>query len=95
MTETICEPVKPMMNPTHLGPLIREKIDELGGSISDTAALLGCDFLDLSRLLVREASASMEIAEAMANIGWGTADHWMRMQESNELEQARRVKLAG
>ena len=43
----------PMLNPPHLGELIRESMDE---------------------------------------VGWGTADHWMRMQASYELAQARRAR---
>ncbi len=29
------------------------------------------------------------MALALEDIGWGTADHWMRMQASYELAQAR------
>ena len=28
------------------------------------------------------------------DVGWGTADHWMRMQASYELAQARRGRAA-
>ena len=30
------------------------------------------------------------MALVLEDIGWGTADHWMRMQASYELAQARR-----
>ena len=30
------------------------------------------------------------MALALEDIGWGTAEHWMRMQASYELSQARR-----
>ncbi len=30
------------------------------------------------------------MALALEDIGWGTAEHWMRMQASYELAQARR-----
>ncbi len=30
------------------------------------------------------------MAIALENIGWGTADQWMRLQASYELAQARR-----
>ena len=33
---------------------------------------------------------SANMALALEDIGWGTADHWMRMQASYELAQARR-----
>ena len=32
------------------------------------------------------------MALALEDIGWGTADHWMRMQASYELAQSRREK---
>ncbi|WP_446831316.1 hypothetical protein [Candidatus Foliamicus sp.] len=30
---------------------------------------------------------------ALESIGWGTADHWMRMQASYALAQARRNRV--
>ena len=34
------------------------------------------------------------MALALEDIGWGTADHWMRMQASYALAQARRERAA-
>ena len=34
------------------------------------------------------------MALALEDIGWGTAEHWMRMQASYELAQARRDRIA-
>ena len=34
------------------------------------------------------------MALALEDIGWGTAEHWMRMQASYELAQARRDRAA-
>ena len=34
------------------------------------------------------------MALALEDIGWGTADPWMRMQASYELAQARRERVA-
>ena len=34
------------------------------------------------------------MALALEDIGWGTAEHWMRMQPSYELAQARRDRTA-
>ena len=34
------------------------------------------------------------MALALEDIGWGTADHWMRMQGSYDLAQARRDRAA-
>ena len=32
------------------------------------------------------------MALALEALGWGTADHWMRMQASYELAEARRAR---
>ncbi len=39
-----------------------------------------------------EAGLSANMALALEGIGWGTADHWMRMQASYELAHARRER---
>ncbi|MYH92059.1 MAG: hypothetical protein F4128_15085 [Gammaproteobacteria bacterium] len=41
---------------------------------------LGCERGTLSRLLNGKAGVSANMALALEDIGWGTADHWMRMQ---------------
>ena len=80
-----------MLNPPHLGELIRENMrrgglerDRDGGCVS------ACERGTLSRLLNGKAGVSANMALALEDIGWGTADHWMRMQASYELAQARR-----
>ena len=83
--------VGPMLNhPPHLGELIRESMEEVGWNVTETAARLGCERGTLSRLLNGQAGVSANMALALEDIGWGTADHWMRMQASYELAQARR-----
>lgn len=82
--------VGPMLNPPHLGELVRENMNELGWSVTETASRLNCERGTLSRLLNRKAGVSAKMAIALENIGWGTADHWMRLQASYELAQARR-----
>ncbi len=81
-----------MMNPPHLGELIRESMDELGWNVTETAARLGCQRGTLSRLLNGRAGVSASMALALEEIGWGTAVHWMRMQASYELAQARQER---
>ena len=82
--------VGPMLNPPHLGELIRESMDEMGWNVTETAAHLGCERGTLSRVLNGRAGVSANMALALEDIGWGTADHWMRMQASYELAQVRR-----
>ena len=86
------ERVSPMLNPPHLGELIRESMEEVGWSVTETSARLGCERGTLSRLLNGKAGVSANMALALEGIGWGTADHWMRMQASYELAQARRER---
>ena len=86
--------VRPMLNPPHLGELIRENIEAVGWNVTETASHLHCERGTLSRLLNGKAGLSANMALALENIGWGTADHWMRMQASYELAQARRQHAA-
>ncbi len=86
------ERVVAMLDPPHLGELIRESMDEVGWNVTETAAHLGCERGTLSRLLNGKAGVSANMALALEDLGWGTADHWMRMQASYELAQARRAR---
>ena len=90
MNDVAGERVGPMLNPPHVGELIRESMEEAGWNVTGTAARLGCERVTLSRLLNGKAGVSANMALALEDIGWGTADHWMRMQASYELAQARR-----
>ena len=83
-----------MMNPPHLGELVRESMDDVGWNVTETAARLGCERGTLSRLLNGRAGVSAKMALALEDIGWGTAGHWMRMQASYDLAQARRDRAA-
>ena len=94
MNNIASERVDPMLNPPHLGELIRESMDDAGWNVSETAARLGCARGTLSRLLNGKAGVSANMALALEDISWGTADHWMRMQASFELAQARRNRAA-
>ncbi len=94
MNEGDSERVGPMLNPPHLGELIRESMEDVGWNVTETAARLHCERGTLSRLLNGKAGLSANMALALENIGWGTADHWMRMQVSYELAAARRERAA-
>ena len=84
-----------MLNPPHLGKLIRESMDDVGWNVTETAARLGCDRGTLSCLLSGKAGVSANMALALEDIGWGAAEHWMRMQASYALAQVRRDRTAG
>ena len=95
MNESGGERVGPMLNPPHMGELIRESMEEVGWSVTETSARLGCERGTLSRLLNGKAGVSANMAIALEGIGWGTADHWMRMQASYELAQVRKERSKG
>ena len=80
-----------MRNPPDPGELIRESMDDVGWHVTETAARLGCERGTLSRLLNGKAGISANMA--LEDVGWGTAEHWMRMQASYELAQARRERI--
>ncbi len=92
MNEKSSEHVGPMMNPPHLGELVRESMDEVGWTVAETADRLGCERGTLSRLLNGRAGVSARMALSLEAIGWGTAEHWMRMQASYALAQLRRER---
>ena len=94
MREQDTERVGPMLNPPHLGELVRESMDDVGWNVTETAARLDCERGTLSRFLNGHAGLSANMALALEEIGWGTADHWMRMQAAYELAQARRRRTA-
>ena len=94
MGDLASDRVGPMLNPPHLGELIRESMDDVGWNVTETAARLGCERGTLSRLLNGKAGVSANMALALEDIGWGTAEHWVRMQASYELAQARRARAA-
>ena len=89
MNDNVSKCVGPMLNPPHPGELIRESMDEVGWNVKETAARVGCERGTLSRVLNGRAGVSEKMALALEGIGWGTADHWMRMQASYEHAQAR------
>ena len=94
MDDSASDRVGPMLNPPHLGEFIRESMDDMGWNVTETAVRLGCERGTLSRLLNGKAGVSANMALALEDIGWGTADHWMRMQASYELARARRDRAA-
>ena len=60
----------PMLNPPHLGELIRESMDDVGWNVTETAARLGCERGTLSRLLNGKAGVSANMVLALEDIGW-------------------------
>jgi len=93
MNDIASERVGPMLNPPHLGELIRSSMDDVVWNVTETAAHLGCERGTLSRLLNGRVGVSANMALALEDIGWGTAEHWLRMQAAYELAQSCRDRI--
>ena len=76
------ERARPTLNPPHLGELICESMKEAGWTVGETASRLRCERGTLSRVLNGRAGVSANMALALEDIGWGTADHWMRIRRA-------------
>lgn len=81
-------------DPAHPGEIVRDNMDAEGWTVKQCSSRLGVSSITLSRLLNCRASVSASMALALERIGWGTADHWVRMQGSYDLAQERQ-KQAG
>ena len=62
----------PMLNPPHLGELIRESMEETGWNVTETAKRLGCERVTLSRLLNGRAG---RVREHGAGVGGSRLGH--------------------
>ena len=60
-----------------------------GWTVAECAGRLRVNRVTLSRLLNGRAGVSPTMALALEHIGWSSADHWIRMQGSYDLAQAR------
>ena len=90
MIENSSERESLMLNPPHLRELIRESMEEVVWNVTQTADRLHCERGTLSRLLDGKGGLATNMALALEDIGWGTADHWMPMQARYDVTQARR-----
>ena len=79
----------PMRNLAHPGEIVRECMESKDWTVTACADQLGISRVTLSRLLNGRAGVSVAMALALERIGWGNADHWIRMQGSYDLAQAR------
>ena len=79
-----------MFDPAQVGEIIREDyILPLGMTVTATAQGLGVTRKGLSDLLNGHSGLSPDMAIRLEKAGWGTAEHWMRMQMQRDLWTAR------
>ena len=80
----------PMKNPPHPGRSVKDAcLDALGLSVTEGAKVLGVARHTLSRVLNGQSGISPGMAIRFEKMGWSNADHWMRLQASYDLAQAR------
>lgn len=82
-----------MHDPPHPGLSIRKNcLIPLGLSVTEAARKLGVARHTLSRVLNGRAAISPEMALRLEDMGWSTADFWLRRQTLYDLAQARRAR---
>lgn len=82
----------PMKNPTHPGrSLLRDCIEELGLSISETAEHLQVEESTLAEVCRCHAPITADLAVRIDMAFGGGADTWLRLQNAYDLAQARKT----
>jgi antitoxin HigA-1 len=81
----------PMKNPPHPGHSIQDAcLEPLQLSVTEGAKVLGVTRHTLSRVINGQSGISPEMAIRLEKAGWSNADHWLRLQTSYDLAQARK-----
>lgn len=80
-----------MYDPPRPGDLLRDAIEAKGWTVSDAASRMEVARNTLSRVLNGRAGISPRLALALERLGWSDAGHWVRMQGSYDLAQARQA----
>jgi addiction module HigA family antidote len=79
-----------MKNPPHPGHSIKDAcLEPLQLSVTEGARVLGVTRHTLSRVINGQSGISPEMAIRLEKAGWSNADHWLRLQTSYDLAQAR------
>lgn len=79
----------PMKNPVHPGELVKDSIEYLELSVAEAAKGLGITRQQLYRIVNGQSGISPDVALRLEAAIGSTADHWLRMQASYDLAQAR------
>jgi antitoxin HigA-1 len=78
-----------MKTPSHPGRVIKGELDFLGLSVAAAATGLGITRQQLHRVIRGESGISPDVALRLEQAIGSTADHWLKMQASYDLAQAR------
>ena len=83
-----------MCAPAHPGELIRDNIAAVGWSIAESAEHLDVSPEALDDVLTGRSHVSPGLALALEQVGWSTAEFWMRVQAGYHLAEERRRRSA-
>ncbi|MHB1103296.1 MAG: HigA family addiction module antitoxin [Devosia sp.] len=78
-----------MKTPSHPGAIVKDSVEYLGLSVAEAARGLGITRQQLYRIIRGESGISPDVALRLEQAIGSTADHWLRMQASYDLAQAR------
>lgn len=79
-----------MCAPAHPGELIRDNIAAVGWSVAECAEHLDISREALDDILTGRGDVSPSLALALEQVGWSTAEFWMRVQAGYHLADERR-----
>jgi antitoxin HigA-1 len=78
-----------MKNPAHPGRIVAGELEFLGLSVAKAAKGLGITRQQLYRIVNGQSGISPDVALRLEQAIGSSADHWLRMQASYDLAQAR------
>lgn len=79
----------PMENPSHPGQGIGHDIEALGWSVAEAAGALGIARQKLYNVINGKSAITPDMAIRLEKGIGSTAEHWLRLQASYNLAQAR------
>jgi addiction module HigA family antidote len=83
-----------MFDPAHPGEIIREDcLKPLNLIVTAAADALGVPRKALADVLNGHSAVSPEMAIRLETVGWGTADHWLRMQMQRNRWEERQAPI--
>ena len=80
--------------PCHPGKFLIDDLKASGLTKAKLAAEIGMDRSNLHRLLTGQIAMTARTALALEAMGWSRAEHWLRLQNVYDLDQARRERVA-
>ena len=81
-----------MNDPCHPGEVLRDWISGHGKTIREAAELMRVSRATLNRLLSGVGRIAPKLAVQLEDMGWSSAEMWLRLQLAHDLAAVRRAK---